>query len=70
MATKKVSYTYEDSKNPDIKERVVFTNGKRRRIRPDVEVECDPIIKQILEESKRLQKGVSKKDEEFVVIKN
>lgn len=70
MANKKISYTYEDSMNPDVKEKQVFVNGKRIRIRPEVEVECDPIVKEIIDDSKKLQKKVSKSDEKFVVMEN
>ena len=64
----KVPFTYEDASNPDVKEKVYFVQGKRVRVRPEVEVEVNPIIRDIEKESRALKKSASKADDKFVVI--
>lgn len=65
----KVAFKYEDTRNPEQKEQVYFIQGKRVRVRPDTEVEVDPIIAEIENERKALRKKVEKSNEELVVIK-
>jgi hypothetical protein len=48
--------------NPEDKYKVVFINGQRIQIEKDVEVEVRPIVKDILRESRDLNKKGNKKE--------
>lgn len=60
---KKVSLTVDsDTLNPEDEYKIVFVNGKRIQIKKDEEVEVDPIVKDILRESKKLSEKGNKKE--------
>jgi hypothetical protein len=48
--------------NPEDKYKVVFINGKRIQIEKDIEVQVDPIVKDILKESREFNKKGNKKE--------
>jgi hypothetical protein len=51
-----------DELNPEDKYKIVFINGKRIQIEKDVEVEVNPIVKDILKESRELLRKGNKKE--------
>ena len=48
--------------NPEDKYKVVFINGKRIQIEKDIEVQVDPIVKDILKESREFNRKGNKKE--------
>lgn len=51
-----------DELNPEDKYKVVYINGVRYQIEKDVEVEVNPIIKDVLKESRDLLRKGNKKE--------
>ena len=51
-----------DALNPDDKYKIVFVNGKRIQIEKDQEVQVQPIVKDILKESREFNRKGTKSE--------
>jgi hypothetical protein len=51
-----------DELNPEDKYKIVYINGVRYQIEKDTEVEVNPIIKEVLKESRELLRKGNKKE--------